>query len=77
MSLKTRILRAALFWTLDLFELFCLLVFVAAVAMSCSAYSQAQSKPPASHKIETRAPEYQHPHYRRVRLAKLEQGDEQ
>jgi hypothetical protein len=38
MSLKTRFARAALFWSLDLFELFCLAVFVTAIGMMASAF---------------------------------------
>lgn len=77
MSLKTRILRTALFWTWDAFELLCLFVFVGSIGYAALTYSEQNHAPQSSviHKIDTRAPEYAHPKPHRVRVAKLEQGD--
>ena len=38
-NLKTRIIRAMLFWTWDLFELACLALMVGAVIYSCDAFA--------------------------------------
>lgn len=71
--MQTKITRALQLWSFDLFELLIIGVVLYGFAIALGAYDRPQAHPAPVHKIETRAPEYAHP--KRVKVAKLEQGD--